>query len=154
MLATTKDLCCLIQPTRILYRSPGINNCLHSVWANSNWQMVHLGSIDNSNHPQRSSRPYNRAVHTAINYCLHQINTIVFGCYLGETKFAPAPKEHNQKFVLFPQIAKSSTLLATEPGIRSALTKPLSINFLAVLSPKFELEASPFWSSGGVSKYQ
>lgn len=163
MLATKKDLCCLIQPIRISYRTPSINNWLNSVRGNINLPIVNRCQIDNSNPPKPSSRrrhrsirdQINQAVETAVNYCfVHQINTIMFGCYLGKTQFVPEGKAHNQKFVQILQTAKISTLLAAKPGSCSALRTPLSIKILAILSQKIELEASPFLSCGGVSKYQ
>ena len=163
MLATKKDLWCLIQPIRISYRTPSINNWLNSVRANINLPIVNRCPIDNSNPPKPSSRrrhrsirdQINQAVETAVNYCfVHQINTIMFGCYLGKTQFVPEGKAHNQKFVQILQTAKISTLLAAKPGSCSALTTPLSIKILAILSQKIELEASPFLSCGGVSKHQ
>lgn len=185
MLATQKDLCCLIQPTSILSRNSGINKWLTCVCTNSDSSIVDCRPIDNSNQRynqrpsefnslvrQRSNRDssdrlqriarqrhrsipdqINQAVRTAVNCLVHQINTIVFGCYPKPTKFAPAGKAKNQKFVQMPQSAKSLTFTA-ERGSICALTTPLSIKFFAVFSQKFDLEASPFMSCGGVSKHQ
>lgn len=49
MLATQKDLCCLIQPTSILSRDPSINNWLTSVWIESDSSLVDCRQIENSN---------------------------------------------------------------------------------------------------------
>ena len=49
MLATQKDLCCLIQPTSILSRDPSINNWLTSVSTNSDSSIVGCRPIENSN---------------------------------------------------------------------------------------------------------
>ena len=48
MLATQKDLCCLIQPTSILSRDPSINNWLTSVFTNSDSSIVDSRQIQNS----------------------------------------------------------------------------------------------------------
>jgi len=48
MLATPKDLCCLIQPTSILYRDPSINNWLTSVSTNSDSSIFDCRQIENS----------------------------------------------------------------------------------------------------------
>lgn len=187
MLATRKDLCCLIQPTIILSRDSGINKWLTSVSTNSDSSIVECRPIENSNQRcnkrgpelnslvhQRENRystddpiesigdrrnrsipdSINQALRTAVNHCeVHQINTIVFGCYRRQKKFAPARKANNQKFVQMPQAAKSSTFTA-EGGSRRALKTPLRIKFFAVLSQKVYIEASPFLSCGGVSKHQ
>jgi hypothetical protein len=186
MLATPKDLCCLIQPTSILSRDPSINNWLTSVFTNSDSSSVDCRQIQNSlvrcNHrgyelnslvrqrengylarrierlTHRRNRsipdPINQAVETAVNYWeVHQINNIVFGCYLRQEKIAPAPQANDQKFVQMPQSAKSSTFTAQRRN-SGALTAPLKIKFFAVLSQKINLEASPFVSGGGVSKHQ
>ena len=186
MLATQKDLCCLIQPTSILSRDPSINNWLTSVSTKSDSSIVDGRQIENSlvrcNHrgselyslvrqrengyfadrierlTHRRNRsipdPINRAVETAVNYWeVHQINNIVFGCYLRPQKVAPAPQAKDQKFVQMPQAAKSSTFTAPRRN-SGVLTAPLKINFFAVLSPKIYVGASPFVSGGGVSKHQ
>ena len=186
MLATQKDLCCLIQPTSILSRDPSINNWLTSVSTNSDSSIVDCRQIDNSNQrcnhrgyelnslvrqrekgyladridrlsPKRNPSipdPINQAVKTTVNYGeVHQINNIVFGCYLRQQKIASAPKANDQKFVQIPQAAKSSTFTA-ERRNSGALSAPLKINFFAVLSQKIYLGASPFLSGGGVSKHQ
>ncbi|UNU21233.1 hypothetical protein D0A34_22445 [Microcoleus vaginatus PCC 9802] len=49
MLATQKDLCCLIQPTSILSRDPSINNWLTSFFTNSDSSIVDCRPIENSN---------------------------------------------------------------------------------------------------------
>ena len=49
MLATQKDLCCLIQPTSILSKDPSINNWLTSVSTNSDSSIVDCRQIENSN---------------------------------------------------------------------------------------------------------
>jgi len=49
MLATQKDLCCLIQPTSILSRDPSFNNWLTSVSTNSAPSIVEGRKIENSN---------------------------------------------------------------------------------------------------------
>lgn len=96
----------------------------------------------------------NQALETAVNYWeVLQINNIVFGGDLRQQKVAPAPQAKDQKFVQMPQAAKSSTFTA-ERRNSGALTAPLKIKFLAVLSQKINLGASPFLSGGGVSKYQ
>ena len=186
MLATQKDLCCLIQPTSILSRDPSINNWLTSFFTNSDSSIVDCRPIENSNqrcnqrgselnslvrqrekgdladqierltHANNCSLPdhLNQAVKTAVNHCdVHPINNIVFGCYRGQQKFAPAPKANHQKFVQMPPAAKSSTFTA-ERGNHGALTTPLKIKFFAVFSQKISLEVSPFLSGGGVSKHQ
>ena len=186
MLATQKDLCCLIQPTSILSRDPSINNWLTSVSTNSDSSIVDTRPIENSNQRcnQRGSQlnslvrqrengyfadrierlthgrnrsipdPINQAVHTAVNrWEVHQINNMVFGCYPGQQKLAPARKANDQKFVQIPQAPKSSTF-KVERGNSGALTAPLKIKVFAVFSQKIYLEASPFLSGGGVSKYQ
>ncbi|MEG4629850.1 hypothetical protein QUB56_09535 [Microcoleus sp. AR_TQ3_B6] len=48
MLATPKDLCCLIQPTSILSRDPSINNWLTSVFTSSDSSIVDCRQIENS----------------------------------------------------------------------------------------------------------
>jgi len=186
MLATQKDLCCLIQPTSILSRDPSINNWLTSVSTNSDSSIVGCRQIENSNqrcnyrryelnslvpqrengylaprierltHRRKRSIPdaINQAVETAVYYWeVHQINNIVFGCYLRLQKIASALQANDQNFVQMPQAAKSSTFTA-ERRNGGALTAPLKIKFLAVLSQKIYLGASPFLSGGGVSKYQ
>lgn len=98
--------------------------------------------------------PIARALRTAVNHSqVQQINTIVFGGYRGQAKFAPGEKANNQKFVQMPQAVKSSTFTAKR-GSSGALTMPLSIKSFAVLSQKLVLEAYPFLSCGGVSKHQ
>ena len=187
MLATPKDLCCLIQPTSILSRDPRINNWLTSVSTNSDSSIVDCRQkIENSNqrcnhrgyelnslvrqrengylpdrierltHPRNRSipDPINQAIETAVNYWeVHQINNIVFGCYLRQPKIASARKANDQKFVQMPQSAKRSTFTAQRRN-SGALTAPLKIKFFAVLSPKIYVGASPFVSGGGVSKHQ
>lgn len=186
MLATQKDVCCLIQPTNILSRDPSINNWLTFVSTNrdssivegrkiekSNQRCNHRGSelnslvrqrekgylaarIDRLTHRRNRSipDPINQAVETAVNYWeVHQINTIVFGCYLRQQKVAPAPQAKDQKFVQMPQAAKSSTFTAQLRN-SGALSAPLKIKFFAVFSQKIYLGASPFLSGGGVSKHQ
>ena len=186
MLATQKDLCCLIQPTSILSRDPSINNWLTSVSTNSDSSIVDSRPIENSNQRcnQRGSQlnslvrqrengyfadrierlthrrnrsipdPINQAVHTAVNrWEVHQINNMVFGCYLRPQKIASPPQANDQKFVQMPQAAKSSTFRAQRRN-SGALTAPLKIKFFAVLSQKIYLGASPFVSGGGVSKHQ
>jgi len=185
MLATPKDLCCLIQPTSILSRDPSINNWLTSVSTNSDSSIVECRQIENSNqrcnhcgyelnslvrqrekgyfadrierltHRYRSiPDPINQAVETAVNdWEVHQINNIVFSCYLRQQKIASAPQANDRKFVQMPQAAKSSTFTA-ERRNSGALTAPLKIKFFAVLSQKIYQGASPFLSGGGVSKYQ
>jgi hypothetical protein len=186
MLATPKDLCCLIQPTSILSRDPSIHNWLTTVSTNSDSSIVDCRQIENSNQrcnhrgyeltflvrqrengyladrieqlTYRRNRsipdPINQAVETTVNYWeVHQINNIVFGCYLRPQKIASARKANDQKFVQMPQAAKSSTFTAQRRN-SGALTAPLKIKFLAVLSQKIYLGASPFLSGGGVSKYQ
>ena len=184
MLATQKDLCCLIQPTSILSRNSGINKRLTNVCTNSDSSIVDFRRIENSNQrcnqhlPELNSLaqrwenrystdrsepmgrpgsslpdPINQPLRTAVYHCeVHQINTIVFGCYRGQKKWAAGKKAHNQKFVQMPQAAKSSSFTA-ERGSSGALTTPLSIKFFAVLSQK-NAPASPFLSCGGVSKHQ
>jgi hypothetical protein len=49
MLATQKDLCCLIQPTSILSRDPRINNWLTCFFTNSDSLSSHCRPIENSN---------------------------------------------------------------------------------------------------------
>ncbi|WP_242724605.1 hypothetical protein [Microcoleus vaginatus] len=96
----------------------------------------------------------NQAVETSVNnWEVHPINNIVFGCYPGHQKLAPAPKANHQKFVQMPPAAKSSTFTA-ERGSSGALTTPLKIKFFAVFSQKISLEVSPFLSGGGASKHQ
>ena len=186
MLATQKDLCCLIQPTSILSRDPSIHNWLTTVSTNSDSSIVegrqienslgrcnHRGSelnslvrqrekgylaarIDRLTHRRNRSIPYpiNQAVKTAVNdWEVHQINNIVFGCYLRHQKVAPAPQAKDQKLVQMPQSAKSPTFTAQRRN-SGALTAPLKIKFFAVLSQKIYLGASPVLSGGGVSKYQ
>ncbi|MEG4321115.1 MULTISPECIES: hypothetical protein [unclassified Microcoleus] len=186
MLATQKDLCCLIQPTNILSRNSGINQWLTNVCTNSDSSIVDCRPIENSNQrcnqdwselnsqvEGRENRystarsepvgdrpgssipdPINQALRTAVYRCeVHQINTIVFGCYRENKKLAPGRKARNQKFVQMPQAAKSSSFTAERRGSSGALTKPLSIKFFAVLSQK-NAPASPFLSCGGVSKHQ
>jgi len=187
MLATPKDLCCLIQPTSILSRDPSINNWLTSVSTNSDSSIVDCRQIENSNqrcnhrgyelnslvrqrengyfadrlierltHRRNRSIPdaINRALETAVNYWeVHQINNMVFGCYLRPQKIASPPQANDQKFVQMPQAAKSSTFRAQRRN-SGALTAPLKIKFFAVLSQKIYLGASPFVSGGGVSKHQ
>ena len=186
MLATQKDLCCLIQPTRILSRDPSINNWLTSVSTNSDSSIVDCRQIENSNQrcnnrgyklnslvrqwqngyfadrierltPKRNRSipdPINQAIETAVNYWeVHQINNIVFSCYLRQQKIASAPQANDPKFVQMPQAAKSSTFTADRRN-GGARTAPLKIKFLAVLSQKIYLGASPFVSGGGVSKHQ
>jgi hypothetical protein len=186
MLATQKNLCCLIQPTSILSRDPSIHNWLTTVSTNSDSSIVEGSKIENSlvrcNHrgyelnslvrqrekayladrieqlTYRRNRsipdPINQAVETAVNYWeVHQINNIVFGCYLRQQKVAPAPQAKDQKFVQMPQAAKSSTFTAQRRN-SGALTAPLKIKFFAVFSQKIYLGASPFLSGGGVSKHQ
>jgi hypothetical protein len=185
MLATQKDLCCLIQPTSILSRDPSINNWLTSVSTNRDSLIVDSRQIENSNQrcnhrgselnslvrqrengyladridrlTHRRNRsipdPINQAVETGVNYWeVHQINNIVFGCYLRQQKIASARKANDQKFVQMPQAAKSSTFTA-ERRNSGALSAPLKIKFFAVLSQKSYLGASPFLSGGGVSKH-
>lgn len=185
MLATQKDLCCLIQPTSILSRNPGINKWLTNVSTDSDSSIVDCRPIENSNQrcnqhwselnsvvEGRENRystarselrgdrpgsslpdPINQALRTAVDRCeVHQINTIVFGCYRDQKKLAPGGKANNQKFVQIPA-AKSSSFTA-ERGSSRALTTPLTINFFAVLSQKVYIEASPFLSCGGVLKHQ
>ena len=95
----------------------------------------------------------NQAVKTAVpHWEVHPINKIVFGCYRGKQKFAPAPKANPQKFVQMPQAAKISTFRA-DRGNSDALRTPLKIKFFAVFSQKISLEVSPFLSGGGVSKH-
>ena len=186
MLATPKNLCCLIQPTSILSRDPSINNWLTSVSTNSDSSIVEGSKIENSlvrcNHrgyelnslvrhrekgylaarieqlTYRRNRsipdPINQAVETAVNYWeVHQINNIVFGCYLRQQKIASAPQANYRKLVQMPQAAKSSTFTAQRRN-SGALTAPLKIKFFAVLYPKIYVGASPFVSGGGVSKHQ
>ena len=186
MLATQKDLCCLIQPTSILSRDPSINNWLITVSTNSDASIVDCRQIENSNQrcnhrgfelnslvrprekgyladridrltPKRNRSipdPINQGVEKDVNYWeVHQINNIVFGCYLRQQKIAPAPQANDQKFVQMPQSAKSPTFTAQRRN-SGALTAPLKIKFFAVLSQKIYLKASPFLSGGGVSKYQ
>jgi hypothetical protein len=186
MLATQKNLCCLIQPTSILSRDPSIHNWLTTVSTNSDSSIVEGSKIENSlvrcNHrgyelnslvrqrekgyladrieqlTYRRNRsipdPINQAVETAVNYWeVHQINNIVFGCYLRQQKVAPAPQAKDQKFVQMPQAAKSSTFTAQRRN-NGALTAPLKIKSFALLSQKIYLGASPFLSGGGVSKHQ
>ena len=112
--------------------------------------------IDRLTHRRNRSipDPINQAVETALNYWeVHQINNIVFGCYLRQQKIAPAPQANDQKFVQMPQSAKSSTFTAQRRN-SGALTAPLKSTFFAVLSQKINLGASPFLSGGGVSKHQ
>ncbi len=98
--------------------------------------------------------PINQQVPTAVNHCqVHQINTIVFGCYRGLKKFAAVLKTNAQKFVQMPQAATSSTFTAVR-GNRGPRTTPLRIKFFALLCARIYLEASPFLSGGGVSKHQ
>ncbi|MBD0311118.1 MAG: hypothetical protein ICV80_24415, partial [Microcoleus sp. T1-bin1] len=98
--------------------------------------------------------PKNKAVETAVNYWeVHQINNIVFGCYLRQQKIAPAPQANDRKLVQMSQSAKSPTFTAQRRN-SGALTAPLKIKFFAVLSQKIYLGASPFLSGGGVSKHQ
>ena len=182
MLATQKDLCCLIQPTSILSRDPSIHNWLTTLSTNSDSSIVDCRQIENSNQrcnhrgselnslvrqrengylaarieqlTYRRNRslpdPINQAVETAVNYWeVHQINNIVFGCYLRQQKIASAPQAKDQKFVQMPQAAKSSTFTAQRRN-SGALTAPLKIKFFAVLSQKIYLGASPFLSGGGV----
>ena len=186
MLATQKNLCCLIQPTSILSRDPSIHNWLTTVSTNSDSSIVEGIKIENSNQrcnhrgyelnslvrqrekgyladrleqlTYRRNRsipdPINQAVETAVNYWeVHQINNIVFGCYLRQQKIAPAPQANDRKFVQMPQSAKSSTFTAQRRN-SGALPAPLKIKFFAVLSPKIYVGASPFVSGGGVSKHQ
>ncbi|MEG4800637.1 hypothetical protein QUB63_05355 [Microcoleus sp. ARI1-B5] len=185
MLATQKDLCCLIQPTTILSRNSGINPWLTNVCTNSDSSIVDPSTIENSNQQcnqhllelnspiERRENRYstdrsepmgdrpgscipdqiNPALGTAVDRCeVHQINTIVFGCYRRMKKLVPGGKPNNQKFVQIPPAAKNSTFFTAEPG-SGALTKPLSIKFFAVLSQKND-RASSFLSCGGVSKHQ
>ena len=49
MLATQKDLCCLIQPTSILSTDPSIHNWLTTVSTNSDSSIVDCRQIENSN---------------------------------------------------------------------------------------------------------
>ena len=49
MLATQKDLCCLIQPTSILSKDPSIHNWLTTVSTNSDSSLVDGRQIENSN---------------------------------------------------------------------------------------------------------
>ncbi|MEG4148186.1 hypothetical protein [Microcoleus sp. Pol12B5] len=96
----------------------------------------------------------NQAVKTAVHHWeVHPTNHIVFACYRGPQKFAPAPKAHPQKLLQMPQAAKSSTFTA-DRGNRGALTTPLKSKFFALFSQKISLEVSPFQSGGGVSKHQ
>ncbi|MEP6515448.1 hypothetical protein [Microcoleus vaginatus] len=96
----------------------------------------------------------NQAVKTAVHHWeVHPINNIVFGCYRGQQKFAPAPKANPQKLLQMPQAAKSSTLRA-ERGNHGPLMTLLKIKIFAVFSQKISLEVSPFLSGGGVSKHQ
>ena len=48
MLATQKNLCCLIQPTSILSRDPSIHNWLTTVSTNSDSSIVEGSKIENS----------------------------------------------------------------------------------------------------------
>ncbi|MEG4518214.1 MULTISPECIES: hypothetical protein [unclassified Microcoleus] len=186
MLATQKDLCCLIQSTSILSRDPRINNWLTSFFINSESLSSDCRPIENSNQRcnqhgselnslvhqrekdyladriDRLTHEDNRALTERINQTVktavhhwevHPINNIVFGCYRGLQKFAPAPKANPQKLLQMHQAAKSSTFTA-ERGNQGALMTPLKIKFFAVFSEKISLEVSPFLSGGGVSKHQ
>lgn len=185
MLATQKDLCCLIQPTSILSRDPRINNCLTCFFTNSeslrsdgrpiessNQRCNQRGSDLNSlvNQPEKDyladridrlthrhnhslTDPINQAVLTAVDHWeVHPINNIVFGCYRGQQKIAPALKANHQQFVQMSQAAKISTF-RVDRGNSGVMTTPLKIKFFAVFSQKIALEVSPFLSGGGVSKH-
>ncbi|MEG4021904.1 hypothetical protein [Microcoleus sp. S13C4] len=105
-------------------------------------------------HNRALTEQINQAVKTAVpQWEVHPINNIVFGCYPGQQKWAPAPKPNPQKLVQMPQAANSSTFTA-ERGNHGALITPLKIKIFAVFSPKISLEVSPFLSGGGVSKHQ
>lgn len=168
MLANQTKLCCVIEPTRILSRTPGINKSLTSLWARSDSPIVDCSLIDReifycTNDPiepmgDRLNRSipdsFNQALPTAVNHCeVHHINTIMFGCYRGQKKLAPEGKANNQKFVQMSQAAKTSSFTAKRRS-SGALTTPLKIKFFAVLSQKMAIQASPFLSGGGVPKHQ
>ncbi|MEG4089535.1 hypothetical protein [Microcoleus sp. Pol12B4] len=138
MLATQKDLGCLIQPTSILSRDPRINNWLTSFFTNSDSSVVDCCPIENSNQicNQRGS----------------ELKSLVEQGKKGGKLLPPALKAKDQKFVQMPQAAKISPFTADRdnPG---ALTTPFKIKFFVFLSHRIYLEASPFVSGGGVSKH-
>ncbi|WP_333220059.1 hypothetical protein [Microcoleus sp. Pol12A5] len=135
MLATQKDLGCLIQPTSILSRDPRINNWLTSFFINNESLSSDCRPIENSN-----------------QICNQRGSELKFLVEQGKKLLPPAPKVKDQKFVQMLQAAKISSFTEDRDNA-GALTAPLKIKFFVFLSHRIYLEASPFVSGGGVSKH-